>query len=156
MLSISIPGKDVLTLDYLVLDYNGTIAEDGNLLEEIPERLSKLAARLKIFIVTADTYGTVAEKTAHLPCDLHVIAADRQDVEKKAFVKQLGAEKTAAIGNGRNDTLMLEQAALGIGVIQAEGGSGLMIQKADVICTHIRDALDLLLLPDRLKATLRN
>jgi soluble P-type ATPase len=68
----------------------------------------------------------------------------------------LGAEQVAAIGNGRNDGLMLKTAALGVALIQEEGAGIAAILQADIICTDIRKAFDLLLRPDRLKATLRN
>ena len=33
-MKIDIPGYKILSLDYLVLDYNGTIAADGRILME--------------------------------------------------------------------------------------------------------------------------
>ena len=156
MISISIPGSTTIHLQHLVLDYNGTIAEDGELIEEAGGRITALSDLLDIHIVTADTHGTVAGKVAGLPVELFIIGEREQDLAKKSFVEDLGGGSTAAIGNGRNDSLMLRQAALGIGVIQAEGASTAILAAADVVCTHISDALDLLLCPDRLRATLRN
>jgi soluble P-type ATPase len=60
-----------------------------------------------------------------------------------------------AIGNGRNDTLMLQQAALGIAVMQTGGAATTALLAGDVVTPGIVDALDLLIHPDRLKATLR-
>jgi len=71
-------------------------------------------------------------------------------------VNHLGAPGTVAVGNGRNDTLMLAAAALGIGVVLAEGAATVALQSADIVCTGILPALDLLLHPLRLAATLRN
>ena len=39
---IEIPGYKVLTLDYLVLDYNGTIATDGKIPEDVKEKIRYL------------------------------------------------------------------------------------------------------------------
>jgi soluble P-type ATPase len=50
---------------------------------------------------------------------------------------------------------MLKQAALGIAVIQTEGAATAALLAAEIITPGIFDALDLLLHPDRLKATLR-
>ena len=33
MLTIKIPGREEMTLSHLILDYNGTIAEDGLIIE---------------------------------------------------------------------------------------------------------------------------
>ena len=61
-----------------------------------------------------------------------------------------------AVGNGRNDRLMLKEAALGIALLQAEGAAGEALLAADVVAPDILAALDLLLAPDGLIATLRS
>ena len=55
---IEIPGYKTLDLDYLVLDYNGTIAVDGLIPPAIKERLLLLGDSFKIYVLTADTHGT--------------------------------------------------------------------------------------------------
>jgi soluble P-type ATPase len=60
-----------------------------------------------------------------------------------------------AVGNGRNDRLMLEAAALGIAVIGDEGLAADAMQACDIVVRHIADALALLEDPRRLIATLR-
>jgi soluble P-type ATPase len=60
------------------------------------------------------------------------------------------------VGNGRNDRLMLEAAALGLAVILGEGASSATLAAADAVCLSIADALDLLIHPLRLTATLRS
>ena len=61
----------------------------------------------------------------------------------------------AAIGNGANDADMLQTAAVGIAVLGAEGLAAETLLAADVVCANPLDALDLLLNPRRLIATLR-
>ncbi len=156
MLAIEIPGSPRLDIAHLVLDYNGTIARDGDLIEGVAEGLKRLGDRLTIHVLTADTHGTVREKLGDLPCTLHIIAEGNQDQAKYDYIANLGRGSVAAVGNGANDSLMLKEAALGIGIIQAEGASFKAIQEASVICTSIRDALNLLIKPARLQATLRN
>jgi soluble P-type ATPase len=60
-----------------------------------------------------------------------------------------------AIGNGENDVGMLISAAIGIAVLGEEGLASRAYQAADVISRSIGDALDLVLHPARLSATLR-
>lgn len=156
MIEVDIPGAETVRLTHLVLDYNGTLALDGELLDGVAEKMAELAKHMTLHVITADTHGTVAEKLLGLPCALHIIGSKEQDSHKDAFVRTLGGDKVAAIGNGRNDGLMLKSAALGIALIQAEGASIAAILQADIICTDILDAFDLLLQPARLKATLRN
>ena len=59
------------------------------------------------------------------------------------------------MGNGRNDRLMLKEAALGVAVMLAEGVFTETLTAADVVCRDILDALNLLTNPLRLVATLR-
>ncbi len=156
MLTIDIPGAGPLALDHLVLDYNGTLAEDGSLLAGVRERLLRLAGSLVIHVITADTHGTVKRQLSELPVQVEVIGPSAQDKAKETAIDCLGAGRTAAMGNGRNDARMLARAALGIVIMQKEGAAMAAFAGADVCCTDIRHALDLLLYPDRLRATLRN
>jgi soluble P-type ATPase len=50
---------------------------------------------------------------------------------------------------------MLERAALGIVIVGPEGCASITHAKSDVVAPHIRAALELLLYPKRLIATLR-
>lgn len=156
MIEISIPGDGSLRLNHLVMDYNGTLACNGALLEGVAERLSELARHLSLYVLTADTFGTAQAVLAGLPCTLHILPQIGQDHAKMAFVTQLGRGETVCIGNGRNDKLMLQAAALGIAIIGPEGAATDAILAADIIAPDIRVALDLLLHPLRLVATLRS
>lgn len=156
MLQIDIPGQKTFTLQHLVLDYNGTIAEDGELISGVSDRLTDLAKSLTIYVITADTHGTVMDKLANLPVKTTVIGEGSQDKQKDEFVRLLGTDSVIAMGNGRNDIHMLKTAAIGVGLMQREGCAAAIIQSAGVLCHNICDALDLLLYPDRLRATLRN
>ncbi len=156
MLRINIPGNVPLMLEHLVLDYNGTLAEDGRPLSGLAERLAELAALLTLHVVTADTHGSASEMLAALPVRLHRLGPENQDRQKANYVRELGGERVAAMGNGRNDALMLAEAALGVAILQREGCSTAALLAADLVCGDIRDGLDLLRCPERLRATLRN
>jgi P-type E1-E2 ATPase len=156
MIEIAIPGDGSLRLNYLVMDYNGTLACNGILLEGVTDRLIVLARQLAVYILTADTFGTANAVLAGLPCTAHILPQVGQNHAKMAFVTQLGRGETVCIGNGRNDRLMLQAAALGIAVIGPEGAAADAVQSADIIAPSIQVALDLLLHPLRLVATLRS
>ncbi|MEE8387300.1 MAG: hypothetical protein V3R65_01890, partial [Acidiferrobacterales bacterium] len=55
-----------------------------------------------------------------IPCDLSILPLNRQDIGKLEVVERLDERHTVCIGNGRNDSLMLEKAVLGIAVILGE------------------------------------
>jgi soluble P-type ATPase len=156
MLEMTISGYKTLFLSNIVLDYNGTIACDGRLIAGVRERLEELAKSVSIHILTADTFGSVQKEAAGIPCEVVVIGKENQTQAKADYVQQLGLQKTVSVGNGRNDALMLKEAVLGIAVIQEEGGAVETLVAADIVTHSILDALDLLLHPLRLTATLRS
>lgn len=155
MISATIPGFGLLRLEHLVLDYNGTLALDGRLLPGVRPRLKALARSLEVHVVTADTFGSVRRVLRGAPCRIVLLGERTQDRAKRAYVVRLGAARAACIGNGRNDRLMLRAARLGIAVVQDEGAAGETVRAADIVASSIVHALDLLLRPLRLTATLR-
>ncbi len=156
MVQIQIPGYKNVQLEHLVLDYNGVLAIDGKRIPGVKEKLIGLAEKLKVHIITADTFGKAKSEVKDIPCTFSILPEKNQDTGKLEYIHKYDPEKTICIGNGRNDRLMLKDAAVGIALIQEEGASALTISSADVVCKCILDALDLLTNPLRLVATLRS
>jgi soluble P-type ATPase len=156
MIDIDIPGFGKLHLEHLVLDYNGTLAIDGEPIEGVAERLKNLSKSLTVHVVTADTFGKVVSRLDDLPCRICILPQKNQAEAKLNYIQELGVTHTVCAGNGRNDRLMLEAAALGIAVIQEEGAAYDALSHADIICPSILSALDLLTNPLRLVASLRS
>ena len=155
-MNISIPGYGELDLKYLVMDYNGTLALDGRLIKGVREALTQLSQHLTLHVLTADTFGKAKSGLEGIECTLNILPEKDQQAGKLEYVQTLGAENTVSIGNGRNDQLMLNSSALGIAVILEEGASAETLQAADIVCTSIGSALNLLSNPLRLVATLRS
>jgi len=142
-----------VTFRRLVLDYTGTLSLDGELLQGVRGRLEELAPDLRINILTADTFGTVRQEVTGLPLEVQII---RDGNEKARVVATMGPGEVIAIGNGRNDIPMMDVAGLAIAVVGPEGASAGLIGAADIVTRDINDALDMILHPLRLKATLRD
>ncbi len=161
MIEIDIPAADTLRLEHLVLDVNGTLALDGNLLPQVAGRLAALQERMQIHLLTADTHGRQRDIDRRLGLTAIILppaspgSGATQLMAKAQFVEELGAQNVAVIGNGSNDAGMIRAAALGIAVLGPEGLANQALSAADLLCANINDALDLLLHPDRLRATLR-
>lgn len=151
-LRIDIPGRELLELEFLLLDLNGTLSDRGTLLEGVAERLEGLAQNLEVRLLSADTFGTLDDIAGRLSAQGEIVSNGE---EKVAIMRELGVQRCAAIGNGANDALMLREAALGIAVLGPEGASGAALSAADLICASILEALDLLGEPRTLSATLR-
>lgn len=156
MIQIDIPGYRSLFIKHLVLDYNGTLAVDGVLLDGVKTVLTRLAEHLTIHVLTADTFGKVQTGMVGIPCEISILPLENQEIGKLTYVRGLGAQETAAVGNGRNDRLMLQESTLGIAVVIDEGAAVQTLFCADVVCTDIVSALELFSHPLRLTATLRS
>lgn len=156
MFKCDIPGFGLLSIKNLVLDYNGTMAIDGNPIAGVKENLQKLSALMDIHILTADTFGTVKQNFEQEIFKVSILQNENQAKQKEAYVQKLGIAETIVIGNGRNDRLMLKTAKLGILVIQQEGASGAALGNADIIVPDILSALKLFIEPKRLIASLRD
>jgi soluble P-type ATPase len=148
----AIPGLADLELEHLLLDLNGTLTNRGRLLSGVQQRIAWLQDKLAIHLVSADTFGTLEAISGLLGVDA---VTARSGEDKLRELDRLGPKQSVVIGNGANDALVLEAAALGVVVIGPEGSSTSALPAADVACTSVVDALELLLEPAALSATLR-
>lgn len=155
MIRIDIPGFGPVRLKHLVIDFSGTLSVDGRLVPGVGERLNSLAESVTVHVLTADTHGKALSELEGINCKTILLEDKNQDGQKEDFVKGLGVETVASIGNGNNDRKMLAAARVGIAVCLAEGCAIDCLSGADVLVSSATDALDLLLKPNRLKATLR-
>lgn len=144
-----------MNIDNLLLDYNGTIAKDGKLILGSKKILAELSKELNIYVITADTNQSVVEELIGLPLKIIIIDGINEAEEKLEALKKLGENKTAAVGNGNNDILILKESILGIGLINDEGISSAAVLNSDIVVKSLEDALSLFLKPKRLRATLR-
>jgi P-type E1-E2 ATPase len=154
-MTIDIPHFKRLELIHLLLDYNGTIAVDGELAPAAQRLLPKLCETYEVHVITADTFGSVQEQLRNYPVTVKILTSEDHTQEKADYLTTLGAAHTVAIGNGNNDAAMLEKAALGIALIGKEGCATATLIQSDLACSTIEEALQLLLTPERLIATLR-
>ena len=154
MIEINIPGKGKYQIENIVFDYNGTIATDGEMSTETIDNIKKLSKIAEIYILTADTYGTVTEKCYGLPVKLITFPSDNASVYKRNIVESLNGD-TICFGNGFNDIEMFKASTISVCVIGEEGCSGKLITLSDIVVSSIHDGFELLFKTDRIKADLR-
>lgn len=155
MIELNIPGRGLLQLEHLVCDVNGTLTVDGKLPDGMIRALTQLRDRLQVHLLTADTFGRQDAIDRMLNLTAMRIQTGQESEQKAAYIRRLGAESVAAIGQGANDAQMLQEAGLGICVLSSEGTAVQALLAADLIMTNIFDALELLEKPLRIVATLR-
>jgi soluble P-type ATPase len=152
MIRIDIPQRGIIELHHAVFDVNGTLAVDGKPIPGVVDRLHVLAGQLSLHALTAGTHGNIAELERRFGFPFHIIVTGE---EKVRFVEQLGPAGVIAFGNGKNDVTMLRVAAIGVAILAGEGVAIDALQAADVLAFGPIDAMDLVLKPKRLIATLR-
>jgi P-type E1-E2 ATPase len=151
-MQLNLPGQPALVLRHLVLDLNGTLSVKGALIPGVVDRVTSLAERLSVHLLTADTFGTASEVARDIGATLQRVSDGQQ---KAALVEALGPTETVAIGNGRNDAPMLRAARLGIAILGPEGAAAEALSSADLVFASILEALDALADERLLVATLR-
>ncbi|TCO73797.1 HAD family hydrolase [Marinisporobacter balticus] len=156
MLKLEIPGRAGVEIENVVFDYNGTLAVDGEMSQSIKEMLMKIKNNFNVYILTADTYGTVKEACKDLDVNIKTFPHENVGICKSEIVKNLGKEKTICVGNGYNDIIMIQESVISMGIIGKEGCCGKLLCHCDIVVNAIEDVFDLLLHPNRIKATLRN
>ena len=154
MLSIHRPGQEPLEIEFILIDFEGTLASDRRVHPKAKDKINLLAKRTKIYILAKGEREVIEDILRKVKAEIVFSSEGQGSQEKLDLLTRLGKDRTVAIGNGLEDASMIEEAGLGICVIGKEGASGKALRKSDVIVTHILDALDFLLKPLRQQATL--
>jgi P-type E1-E2 ATPase len=151
MIRIDMPAEGRLQLETLILDINGTLTLDGELLPGVRTRITELRNRIRVRLVTRDTLGRGDSVARELEVEMDRIT----DADKMSVIESLGPRTAVMIGNGNSDAEALRRCRVGIAVIGPEGCTAEALRAADIVATSIADALDLLIEPSRLISTLR-
>lgn len=155
MIEFQVPGMGKVEIKNVVLDLNGTLSMNGAIPRDVERKIRQLSRMVNVFIMSSDTRGNLKELAERLGVDYRRVSSSPESVAKEKFVEELGSENTIAVGNGKNDELMLKKAKLGIAVIGEEGACSSTILNADVIVINPIHALELIMDPQKIVATLR-
>lgn len=155
MIEFNVPGLGSYRLEHLVMDVNGTLAVDGQLIEGVAAKITSLQEQVTIHLLTADTHGKQVIIDQQLGLSATRILPGGESLQKADYVRRLGSESVAAVGQGANDAEMLSAARLGLCVMSLEGVAKETLLAADLIAPTILSALELLENPKRIVASLR-
>jgi soluble P-type ATPase len=157
-ITIDIPGFGRRSIGIVVSDYTGTHSFGGKIDLVVRRKLRKLARFVDLHIVTADSFGTAGRELAGIATP-YFLRTGRHDTEKADYVSRFDMSHVAAFGNGNNDRLMLKTVKAGGGLaIAVDNGEGCALDamlNANLFVVGAAKAIDLLLDPVRVKATLR-
>jgi soluble P-type ATPase len=154
MIFIERPGQVALEIEAILIDFEGTLASDRRVHPKAKDKINLLSKRAKIYILTKEEKEHAEEVLKKVKAEIIYLTEGESSQKKLDLLRQMGANRTVAIGNGVDDVPMIEEAGFGICVLGKEGTFSEAMKKADVVFTNILDALDFLLKPLRQKATL--
>ena len=155
MIHIQIPGSHDLTIENILLDFNGILAVDGCLIEGVKERIAQFSDCLNFHVITADTFGSVKKELEELHCFVHIIPEQDQALSKLSYLQKLEPKNTIGVGNRANDERMLQGSVLGVAVLGQEGLATKTLMASDLAVNNILDLFAYFEKPDRLIACLR-
>ena len=156
MITVKIPGSATLELQHLVMNFNGTLSSRGKLMPNVVKMVARLQDRLSVHVLTEDDPKQVEEELRGLIPVISVHLQASTDEEKISFIRFLGSGSVVVLGNSEADLVMMDEAALSIALIQNEEASIDTMLAADVICSDVYTAIDLLMDPERLVAALQS
>jgi soluble P-type ATPase len=154
MIAIQRPGQEPMEIEFVLIDFEGTLAFNRRVHPKAKDKINLLSKRAKIYILAKGEKELVEEVLRRVKVEIFYSTEKGTSQQKLELLHRLGAIRTVVIGNGLDDAPILEEAGLGICVMSREGTSAEAIQKADVVVSNVVDALDFLLKPLRQKATL--
>jgi len=152
-MTYNIPNSEPLTIDTLVFDLNGTLANYGRIARSTRSLLKTLKRKgFRLILISSDQRSNAAQWAHRLGMEFY--AASSLD-EKKKQIKKLQITNFAAIGNARVDLGLFEKAQLRIGTLQQEGLHTAILPHVEILVAHIDHALTLFLDTDAMCATLK-
>jgi soluble P-type ATPase len=154
MIPIQRPGRPPIEIDSLVIDFEGTLAQDGRVSPKSKDRMNLLARRLRILVCVQNDEEKVRMILRRVDAEILRSCEGESGRLKAELIEKLGKDRTAVLGNGADDAVLFEEAVLSLCIIGREGASAEALRKADVVFPSVVDALEFLLKPLRQKATL--
>lgn len=145
----------MVSIEHVLLDYNGTIAKDGVMPDSVRSLIARLSEVARVSVLTADTHGNVRQQCQGLDVRVETFPRAGAGDCKLAYARSLQGG-AACLGNGFNDIQMFDQCRLSIAVMDAEGVCAKLVSHADILVRSMEEGLELLLAPDRIRATLRS
>lgn len=148
-----VPGVGELELNTIIFDLNGTLTVRGKLPQEVFEQIQKLRdIGFTCVLFSGDQRGNAQKLAQELGIDF---VPTKDTKAKREAARKYDKEHIVAVGNARIDIGVFENAKVRIGTLQAEGIHPGILSHIDILVPSIINALDLLLDPDSLAATMR-
>ena len=154
MILLQRPGQDPLEIEFIMLNFEGTLATAQRVHPKAKDKINLLSKRARIFIFTTGEKESVSAVLRNVKAEVVYLREGEASRGKLDLLQQLGPRRAVAMGSGMSDIEMIQNSGLGIGVMSREGTLSEVIVRAELVFMTVVDALDFLLKPLRQRATL--
>ena len=93
MISIERPGQGNLEIDFILIDFEGTLASDRRVHPKAKDKINLLSKRAKIYILTKEGKEQVMEVLRKVKAEIIHFAEGDVSVRKLDLLRQLGANR---------------------------------------------------------------
>jgi len=100
MIAIQRPGQEPLEIDFILLDFEGTLAPDRRVHPKAKDKINLLSKRTKIYILISDETEGTLETLRKVKAEAVFFKQGESCRRKLDLLRQVGPGKTVAIGNG--------------------------------------------------------
>src|SRR4030065_1800639 len=110
MIAIQGPGQKPLEIEFILIDFEGTLASDRRVHPKAKDKINLLSKRTKIYILTKGEKEVLEEILRRVKAEIFYFPEGEASQRKLDLLRQLGPTRTVAIGNGVEDAPMIEEA----------------------------------------------
>jgi soluble P-type ATPase len=114
MITIQRPGQEPLVIEFILIDFEGTLASDLRVHPKAKDKINLLSKRTKIYILAKGEKERIEESLKRVKAEIFYSSEGETSQRKLDLLRRLGPARTVVIGNGLDDALIMEEACLGI------------------------------------------
>ncbi len=112
MILLQRPGQDPLEIEFIMLNFEGTLATDGRVHPKAKDKINLLSKRARIFIFTTGEKESVSAVLRNVKAEVVYLREGDVSREKRDLLQQLGPRRTVAMGSGMSDIEMIQNSGL--------------------------------------------
>src|SRR4030042_5426876 len=110
MINIQRSGQKPLEIEFILIDFEGTLARDRRVHPKAKDKINLLAKRAKIYIFSKGEKEEIMDLLRKAKAEIVFLKEGETSQAKLDLLRQLGPLKAAAIGNGYEEATMIEEA----------------------------------------------
>jgi soluble P-type ATPase len=112
MITMERPGQEPLGIEYILIDFEGTLAVDRRVDPKAKDKMNLLSRRTKLYVLAQGQDQVAEEVLKKVKAEIVHLKEGESSQGKLNLLNELGAQRTVAIGNGLTMSPWLKKPAL--------------------------------------------